>query len=341
MSQSPTITSPAMMTGVGVILGTAAYMSPGAGEGPPGGQAQRHLGVRLRALRDADGPTRVRRRGHDRRARRRGAPRAATGRRSRPTCRRRSARCCSSCLVKDRRHRVADISTALFVLDKAASLAAPDGTAVGRAAAPQTAVAARRHAGDRCAGDRRGRGRRRSGSPRARLNRSAACLAPADRRRRGRRADHQRQQLTWRSRPTAPASSTWATRHATLRPRARRPRAGGGVHRRAARAVRLPRWPMDRVRGRRGVLKKVAMTGGPAVTLATLDGATPAAPPGARMTRSSSRPAIGATGLQRVAAGGWADDGPHAARPRAGRSRSPLAGAAAGRPRACSSRSRR
>ena len=33
------------------------------------------------------------------------------------------------CLVKDRRHRVADISTALFVLDQAASLAAPAGTA--------------------------------------------------------------------------------------------------------------------------------------------------------------------------------------------------------------------
>ena len=28
MTQSPTITSPAMMTGVGVLLGTAAYMSP-------------------------------------------------------------------------------------------------------------------------------------------------------------------------------------------------------------------------------------------------------------------------------------------------------------------------
>ncbi|MDQ5873456.1 MAG: protein kinase, partial [Acidobacteriota bacterium] len=28
VSQSPTITTPAMMTGVGVILGTAAYMSP-------------------------------------------------------------------------------------------------------------------------------------------------------------------------------------------------------------------------------------------------------------------------------------------------------------------------
>jgi hypothetical protein len=33
------------------------------------------------------------------------------------------------CLVKDRRHRVADISTARFVLDHIASLAAPAGTA--------------------------------------------------------------------------------------------------------------------------------------------------------------------------------------------------------------------
>ena len=33
-----------------------------------------------------------------------------------------------SCLVKDRSRRVADISTALFVLDKAASLAAPAAT---------------------------------------------------------------------------------------------------------------------------------------------------------------------------------------------------------------------
>ena len=28
LSQSPTITSPAMLTGVGVILGTATYMAP-------------------------------------------------------------------------------------------------------------------------------------------------------------------------------------------------------------------------------------------------------------------------------------------------------------------------
>ena len=34
------------MTAMGMILGTAAYMSPGAGEGTPGRQAQRRLGVR-------------------------------------------------------------------------------------------------------------------------------------------------------------------------------------------------------------------------------------------------------------------------------------------------------
>jgi hypothetical protein len=42
-------------------------------------RAQRHLGVRLRDVRDADGPPRLRWRGHDGRARRGGAPRAQLG----------------------------------------------------------------------------------------------------------------------------------------------------------------------------------------------------------------------------------------------------------------------
>ena len=62
LATSATITSPAM-TQAGVILGTAAYMSPGAGEGPSARQAQRRLGVRRRLLRDADRPARVQGRG--------------------------------------------------------------------------------------------------------------------------------------------------------------------------------------------------------------------------------------------------------------------------------------
>ena len=60
-SQSPTITSPAMTMGA-VILGTAAYMSPEAGEGQACRQAHRHLGVWVRAVRDVDGQARLRRR---------------------------------------------------------------------------------------------------------------------------------------------------------------------------------------------------------------------------------------------------------------------------------------
>ena len=44
-----------------MILGTAAYMTPGAGARQAGGQARRHLGVRLRALRDAHRAAGVRR----------------------------------------------------------------------------------------------------------------------------------------------------------------------------------------------------------------------------------------------------------------------------------------
>ena len=54
----------------------------------------------------------------------------------------------------------------------------------------------------------------------------------------------------------------------------------------------------------RGALKKVAVTGGPAVTLATLDGAVPAAPPGRPDDTIIVATANAATGLQRVAAAG-------------------------------------
>ena len=61
VSRSPTVTSPAM-TQAGMILGTAAYMSSGAGTRQTGGQACGHLGVRLRALRAAQRAARLWRR---------------------------------------------------------------------------------------------------------------------------------------------------------------------------------------------------------------------------------------------------------------------------------------
>jgi eukaryotic-like serine/threonine-protein kinase len=125
---SPTITSPAKMTGIGVVLGTAAYMSP---EQAKGYEADRRCDIwafgcvlyeMLTGRRAFDGEDRTDVLG--------AVVRLEPNWDALPAEVPQPVRTLlHSCLVKDRRRRVATMSTALFVLDKSADLAAPAGTA--------------------------------------------------------------------------------------------------------------------------------------------------------------------------------------------------------------------
>ena len=61
LSQSPTITTPALMTSVGRAARHGGVHVARAGERTPGGQAQRHVGVRLCVVRNAYGQACVQR----------------------------------------------------------------------------------------------------------------------------------------------------------------------------------------------------------------------------------------------------------------------------------------
>src|SRR5262249_43006952 len=119
---SPTITSPAMMTGIGVLLGTAAYMSPEQAKGKPADKRSDIwafgcvLYEMLTSGRAFEGDDTVDVLG--------AVARLEPNWQALPSGVPLLVRTLlQSCLVKDRRRRVADISTALFVLDRATTLA--------------------------------------------------------------------------------------------------------------------------------------------------------------------------------------------------------------------------
>jgi serine/threonine protein kinase len=123
VNASPTFTSPRLITGVGVILGTAAYMSP---EQAKGRDADKRSDIwafgcvlyeMLAGRRPFDGEDITDVLG--------AVVRLEPTWEALPTEVPPSVRTLvQGCLVKDRRRRVADFSTALFVLDNTASLAA-------------------------------------------------------------------------------------------------------------------------------------------------------------------------------------------------------------------------
>jgi len=128
VTASPTIRSPATMTGVGVLLGTAAYMAP---EQAKGREADKRsdiwaFGCVLYEMLTGKRPFC----GEDVRDTLANVVKIDPDWSALPSEIPPAIRTLlQGCLTKDRRRRVGDISTALFVLDKAESLATPVGTA--------------------------------------------------------------------------------------------------------------------------------------------------------------------------------------------------------------------
>ena len=238
-SQSPTITSPAM-TQAGMILGTAAYMSPEQARGKPVdkradiwafGCVLYEMLTGQRAF-DGQGVSETLARVIEREPDWARLPATLS-----PALRTYIRRC----LQKDPRQRVQAIGDVRLALEGAFE------TAVPQTAAPAVVadVAPRRTC--RCCGDHRERRDHRHAGVVCRAPGragAASCLAPAAHARGCRRAVHQLE----RPRPgnhagRFPPHLRRQPGHADLRPRARRPRAGGGVHRKCRPGCSCP--PMD------------------------------------------------------------------------------------------------
>jgi serine/threonine-protein kinase len=132
LSQSPTITTPAQMTGVGTLLGTAAYMSPEQAKGRPAdkrsdvwafGCVLFEMLTGRRAFEGEDVSDTLA-------AVLRAEPEWSALPADTPPAVRTMVR---RCLEKERRRRIADLSTARFVFDEASSMgaASPATSAIG------------------------------------------------------------------------------------------------------------------------------------------------------------------------------------------------------------------